>query len=305
MNYKKLRNTLYKLSNPRLLLAGIWKRVGTVVPDEPYLKVLFLLLMGRRLDLKNPKTFSEKLQWLKLFDRKLEYTKMVDKFAVKEFVAERIGNEYIIPTIGVYEKAEDIDWDKLPDQFVLKCTHNSGGLVICRDKTKLNKQTAIKKLNRGLNQDYFKIWREWPYKDVPPKIIVEKYIEPASTIKDLPDYKWYCFNGEPQYCQVIQDRSTNETIDFYDTDWNHQNFIGLNVKAKHATRPIARPANLAVQIRIAQELAKDIPFSRIDLYTISNKIYFGEITFYPMSGMGSFKPKDWDYKLGSWINLPK
>ena len=260
--------------------------------------------MRKKLNLKNPITFSEKLQWLKLYDRRPEYVKMVDKYAAKEYVAGIIGDDYIIPTLGVWDRPEDIDWESLPDQFVLKCTHDSGGLVICKDKSKLDKVAAIKKLNHGLKQEYFKVWREWPYKDVPKRIIAEKYISPEPDVKDLPDYKWYCFAGEPKYCQVIQDRTAHETIDFFDTGWNHQDFIGLNQEAVHADVLPERPGDLEDQIRVAKELSKAMPYARIDLFHTGEKTYFGEITLYPASGFGNFKPGQYNELLGAMLQLP-
>lgn len=294
----------YLFHKPRLLIAGIWRKVGRLVPDEPYLKIMFKILMGKKLNLNSPKTFCEKLQWLKLYDRRPEYVKMVDKYAVKEYVAGIVGEEYIIPTLGVWDRPEDIDWDSLPDQFVLKCTHDSGGLVICKDKSKLDKEAAIKKLNHGLKQDYYKVWREWPYKNVPKRIIGEKYISPAAEVKDLPDYKWYCFDGKPVYCQVIQNRSTQETIDFFDTEWNHQDFIGLNKDAVHSSVIPERPNDLEEQIRLARHLAKDMPYSRIDLFHTDENTYFGEITLYPASGFGRFIPEQYERMLGEMLHLP-
>lgn len=294
----------YLFNKPNKFFSILWRKVGFWVADEPYLKVQFRLLMGKRLNLMNPETFCEKLQWLKLYDRRPEYVTMVDKAAVKEYVAGIIGGDYVIPTLGVWEKPEDIDWKSLPDQFVLKCTHDSGGLVICRDKAKIDKVAAIKKLSKSLKRNYYKVWREWPYKEVPRRIIAEEYIEPASNLKDLPDYKWYCFNGEPKYCQVIQDRSSKETIDFFDTEWKHQEFIGFNPKAENAEIKPKRPDNLEKQIAIARLLSQDKPYSRIDLYTVGAKIYFGEITLYPMSGMGHIRPEKYDTILGQMIILP-
>jgi hypothetical protein len=268
--------------------------------------MLYRRIFNKKLDLENPKTFNEKLQWMKLYDRRPEYTMMVDKYAVKKYVADKIGEEYVIPTLGVWEKTEDIDWDKLPNKFVLKCTHDSGGLVICREKSNLDIEAAIKKLNASLKRDYYKAGREWPYKNVPRRIIAEKFIEVNPLVKDLPDYKWYCFNGEPIYCQVIQDRSSDETIDFFDKDWNHQDFVGMNPAAKPAKEEPQRPKNLDVQIRIARELSKDIPYARIDLYEIDGKTWFGEITLYPSSGTtGNFTPEQYNNILGELIKLPE
>ena len=292
------------INDPFKLLLSATVRFQKNIPDKWYLMVMFRSSLGYWPNLKHPKTFNEKLQWLKLYDRKPEYTTMVDKYTVKDYVAAIIGEEYIIPTLGVWDKPEDIEWDKLPSQFVLKCTHDSGGLVICRDKDTLDKAKAIDKLSKSLQHDYYLAGREWPYKDVPRRIIAEKYINPSPVGKDLADYKWYCFDGVPQFCQVIQDRNTKETIDFFDTDWNHQEFVGLNPDAGPATITPARPKNLGTQIEIAKKLSKDMPFSRIDLYEIGEKEYFGEITLYPASGFGAFKPDQYNKILGAMLTLP-
>ena len=278
------------------------------LPDTPYLKLLYRFKMGHRLDLKNPQTFTEKLQWLKLYNRKPEYTKMVDKYAVKEYVANIIGDEYIIPTLGVWDKPEDIDWDSLPNQFVLKTTHGGGGggVVICKDKTTFDKTTAISKLKESMASDIYSGLREWPYKNVTKRIIAEKFMAPEKSPapKDLPDYKFFCFNGEPKYCQVIRDRHTKETIDFYDMDWNHMPFVGLNPVARNGLTPVARPGNLDEMKEICRKLADSKSFVRVDLYVIDDKSYFGELTLYPASGMGAFTPSEWNGKLGDLLALP-
>lgn len=264
-------------------------------------------MMGSWINWKNPKTFTEKLQWLKLYNRRPEYTMMVDKYAVKKYVANIIGEEYIIPTLGVWDKPEDIDWDSLPNQFVLKTTHGGGGggVVICKDKTTFNKKEAVDKLNQSFKSDIYRELREWPYKNVQKRIIVEKFMAPkkSPTPKDLPDYKFFCFNGEPQYCQVIRDRHTKETIDFYDMDWNHQEFVGLNPVACNGLTPVARPGNLDEMKNICRKLADSKSFVRVDLYVIEDKSYFGELTLYPASGMGVFTPEEWNGKLGDLLTL--
>lgn len=285
------------------ILAWIWTKVGHMFSDETYLKVRFCLLTGKKLDLRNPQTFSEKLQWLKLYDRRPEYTKMVDKYAVKDYVAGIIGDEYVIPTLGVWDRPEDIEWEKLPNQFVLKTTHGGGslGVVICKDKTVFNREDAIKRLKKNMKGSDWRIQMEWPYKNVPRRIIAEKYIEPAPDMNDLTDYKFFCFGGEPKYCQVIQDRSATETIDFYDIDWHHQDFIGLNPAAIRSSIEQPKPINLNEQVSVARQLSKGIPFSRIDLYSCQGKVYFGEITLYPMGGFGSFNPPVWNKILGDYL----
>ena len=286
------------------------------LPDATYLKLLYRFRMGHRLDLKNPQTFTEKLQWLKLYNRKPEYTTMVDKYAVKQYVADIIGEEYIIPTLGVWDRPEDIDWDSLPNQFVLKTTHGGGGggVVICKDKATFDKTTAIAKLKESMASDIYSGLREWPYKDVPKRIIAEKFMAPEKSPapKDLPDYKFFCFNGEPHYCQVIRDRYTKETIDFYDMDWNHMPFVGLNPVARNGLTsvarngltPVARPGNLDEMKEICRKLADSKSFVRVDLYVIDDKSYFGELTLYPASGIGVFTPEEWNSKLGDLLTLP-
>lgn len=289
-------------------MASIISNFFRWLPDATYLKLLYRFKMGHRLNLKNPQTFTEKLQWLKLYNRKPEYTKMVDKYAVKEYVTKIIGEEYIIPTLGVWDKPEDIDWDSLPNQFVLKTTHGGGGggVVICKDKTTFDKASAIAKLKESMASDIYSGLREWPYKNVPKRIIVEKFMTPEKSPapNDLPDYKFFCFNGEPKCCQVIRDRHTKETIDFYDMDWNHMPFVGLNPVARNGLTPVIRPGNLDEMKEICRKLADSQSFVRVDLYVIDDKSYFGELTLYPASGMGVFTPSEWNGKLGDWLTLP-
>lgn len=279
------------------------------LPDEQYLKLRFRFKMGYWPNLKEPKTFVEKINWLKLHDRNPEYTKMVDKYQVKEYVAQKIGQEYIIPTLGVWKRPEDINFNVLPNQFVLKTTHGggSGGVVVCKDKKTFDKKKAINKLRDSLASDIYRNLREWPYKNVKKQIIAEKYMMPSDKADDptydLTDYKFYCFNGEPHYCQVIRDRNTKETIDFYDMEWNHMPFVGLNPVAKNGVEPVAKPVHLEQMKVICRRLSKDIKFSRIDLYVIDDKEYFGEITFYPAAGFGEFTPADWNERLGELIKL--
>ena len=296
------------------LIIALLVRIASIIPDRLYLKWLFRLKMGYKLNLDNPKTFSEKIQWLKLYNRKPEYTQMVDKFAVKEYVAKIIGEEHIIPTLDVWDKFEDINFDALPNQFVLKTTHGGGGggVVICRDKSRFDIQAAKKKLNKSLRHCIYKNLKEWPYKNVPRRIIAEEFIADKGH-DDLTDYKFYCFNGEPKYCQVIRDRNTIETIDFYDMEWNHMPFVGLVPVKKRMTdlvlangdNPVPKPVCLGEMAIVCRKLSRNLPFSRIDLYVVDHKIYFGEITFFPASGFGCFEPSEWDVTLGHLITLPQ
>lgn len=273
--------------------------------DEEYLKKCFKACMGEDLHVDNPKTFNEKLQWLKLYDRKPEYTMMVDKYKVREYIKEKLGEEYLIPLLGVWDKAEDIDFDKLPNQFVLKCNHNSGlGMYICKDKSKLTQKeikVIQKNLTKGLQQDYYLTGREWPYKNVPRKIIAEKYMEDETG--QLRDYKFYCFNGEPKIIMINSDRELGKTkADYFDMDFN---WLDLKWGYEHAVVKPLKPTNFEKMKELAVILSKDIPELRVDFYEVDNKIYFGELTFFDGSGFDKIEPREWDKKLGDWIELPK
>lgn len=297
----------YLIYNRAQFCDSIVKNFLGFLPDKIYLSLRYRCIMGHKIDWKNPKTFTEKIQWLKVYNRKPEYTIMVDKHAVKKYVADRIGEEYIIPTLYVWDKPEDIEWDILPNEFVLKTTHGGGGcgVIICKDKKSFDKQGAISKLRSSFNSEIYPNLREWPYKNVPKRIIAEKLLKPIVSLPsdDLSDYKFYCFNGEPKYCQVIRNRHSKETIDFYDMDWKHQEFVGLNPIVRNGDIPVARPKHLDNMVKICRELAKNIPFIRVDLYEIDDKEYFGELTFFPASGFGSFTPEKWQYELGKLINI--
>ena len=273
-----------------------------LIPDKLYLQMLYRRVLDKKLDLKTPKTFNEKLQWLKLYDRRPDYTIMVDKYAVKQYVADIIGEEYIIPTLGVWDRPEEIDWNKLPEQFVLKCTHDSGGLVICRNKSQLDKSMALKKLDDSLKCDYYKVGREWPYKNVPRRIIAEKYIGEDSSI-DLKDYKFFCFNGKVKCFKVDFNRYTNHKANYYDINYRVMPF-GETACPPDFKEKICIPENISDMIRLAEKLSVGCSFIRADFYNINGRIYFGEITLYPASGFGSFTLDEVDYTLGSWMELP-
>lgn len=289
--------------NPFELLLYLTFRYQKHVPDKLYLKVMFKSIMGYWPDFKHPKTFNEKLQWLKLYDRRPEYTTMVDKYAVKKYVAAKIGEQYIIPTLGVWDNPEDIEWEKLPNQFVLKCTHDSGGLVICQNKLKLDKEAAKEKLRKSLLTDYYLNGREWPYKNVPRRIIAEKYIESAPNTNDLPDYKFFCFNGEIKFLKVDFGRFVEHHANYYDLQMNLLPF-GECVCLPVPQKVINKPLCFDEMIMIAEKLSKGMPFLRVDLYNVGEKIYFGELTFFPASGFGKFDPFEYDKKLGDLISLP-
>lgn len=272
--------------------------------DEDFLKKAYRIRMGGSLNLKNPQSFNEKLQWLKLYDRRPEYTTMVDKYAVKKYVADRIGEQYIIPTIGVWERFEDIDFDMLPSQFVLKCTHDSGGLAICRDKSKFDIESAKKKINRSLKRNYYYSGREWPYKNVPRKIIAEQFMEDKNS-KYLKDYKFFCFDGEVKFLYLSEGLDNHATahISYVTLDWKQAPFYRNDYKPFDVLPP--KPVNFDKMIQLAEVLSKDIPFVRVDFYEINEKVYFGELTFFTGSGFTKFIPNEWDSKLGEYIRLPE
>lgn len=273
--------------------------------DERYLKMVYKSLTGENINLREPKTFIEKIQWLKIHDHQKRYVELVDKISVKAYVKELIGEDYIIPTLGVWENAESIQPDSLPSKFVLKCNHDSGSVTICHDKETFDFSAARKKLDQCLHKDASRWAREWPYQFVERRIFAETLLEnPKCPDADLLDYKVYCFNGEPTYCQVISDRTTTEKIDFFDMNWIHQPFIGLNPNVKNSEKTIERPRTLNEMKEISTILSRDIPFSRIDFYDIEGKLLFGEITLYPYAGFGEFKPSEWNRKLGDLIKLP-
>lgn len=278
------------------------KGLTNIIPDKLYLKILYKCRVGKKINLKEPITFNEKLQWLKLYDRKDIYTTMVDKYEVKEYVANMIGEDYIIPTLGVYDKFEDIDFDKLPNQFVLKCTHDSGGIIICKDKEKFDVDNAKKIINKHLKNNYYYWGREWPYKNVKPRIIIEPYMEDKK-YKELVDYKIMCFNGKAKMEFTCTERFSQGTlkVTFFDLEWNK---LPFERKYKASDKKIEKPVNFKKMIELSEKLSKDITFVRIDWYEINGKLYFGEMTFYPGSGCEKFYPEEWDYNVGKLMKLP-
>lgn len=300
----KIQTAINQLKNNRgEFMASIIQNFFTWLPDSIYLKLLFRFKMGKPLNLKNPKTFNEKLQWLKLYNRKPEYTTMVDKYAVKQYVANIIGEEHIILTLGVWDKFDDIDFSSLPDQFVLKTTHGGGGggVVICRDKQTFDKAAAKQKLESSMKSDIYKSLREWPYKNVKKRIIAEKYMTDSKG--KLNDYKFFCFNGEPKFCQVIAGRETdNTTIDWYDLEWNLQNFQEPKQYA-HSEKVHEKPSKFDDMVRFAKHLSSGKPFLRVDFYCINTQVFFGELTFFPTSGFGHFEPEEMAVTIGNYLEL--
>ena len=279
------------------------ERLLRLLPDKLYISLLYRKNVGRWPSLSHPCTFTEKLQWLKLHDRNPLYSILVDKHAVKPYISNKIGSEHVIPTLAVWNTVDEINPDVLPKGFVLKWNHDSGSIFICRDKSSFDLERAKRKLSLGQRRNGFWYGREWPYKNITPCILAEQLLVDSDHPNDLIDYKFYCFNGEPAYCQVIRDRHVKETIDFYDMDWNHQEFVGLNPKAPNGSTPVAKPVTLDLMKGICKQLSHDIPFVRIDLYEVDGKVSFGEMTFYPASGFGRFTPSVWDERLGDMIHL--
>ena len=272
--------------------------IGRKIPDKLYLKIQYRIYMGKKLNLKNPKSYNEKLQWLKLYNRRKEYVSMADKYDVREYVRKHIGEEYLIPCYGVWERFDDIDFDKLPEQFVLKCTHDSGSVIICKDKSSFDKQKAKEKLERKMKLNLYWGSREWVYRDLKPRIIAEKYMEDSKT-QELRDYKFFCFDGKAEMLFVATDRPYDTRFDFFDRDFNN-----LHIKNGHenATKKIEKPECFDEMKQLADRLSEGFPHVRIDFYEVDGKVYFGEFTFFHFCGIIPFEPEEWDYKLGEKID---
>jgi hypothetical protein len=272
--------------------------------DIRFLKRKFKAIMGRDLNLDTPETFNEKLQWLKMHDRKQKYTVMVDKYLVRQYIAEQLGEKYLIPLLGVWEGPDEIDFDALPNQFVLKCTHNSGlGMCICKDKSVLDVQAVKRELEKGLKQNYYLTGREWPYKDIPRRIIAEEYLQDQLSNEGLADYKFFCFNGNVDCVMVCIGRQTGNTkFYFFNKDWE---LLRINKSGKEAPAgfSLKRPDEIDKMFAIAGKLSMGIPFIRVDLYECNHKIYFGELTLYPQSGFDLNLLPETDLYFGGLIHI--
>lgn len=286
----------------RLVYKGV-KPWNHLLSDRFFLTLQYRIVCNEKPNLSTPINFSEKLQWLKLYNHKELYTLLVDKIEAKKWVAERIGKEYIIETLKVWDKAEDLSFDELPERFVLKCSHNSGGVTVCTDKAVLNKDSLVKEYKRLLKENYYYAGREWPYKNVKPRILAERFVtENPNT--PLTDYKFYCFNGEPRFLYISQtDPEHKDTpITYLDTNWTLTPFQRKN---HSLLEPLPqRPDNLEEMLGICRTLSSGIPFVRVDLYNIEGKVYFSEMTFFPASGYNTFEPEEWDRKIGDYLALP-
>lgn len=281
-------------------------RIYDWMPDKAYLKMMYRLKMNKKLDLSNPQTLNEKLQWLKLYDRKPEYTMMVDKYAVRKYIADKLGEEYLIPLLGVWNDPSEIDFDKLPDQFVLKCNHNSGlGMCICKDKSSLDIKKVKKDLSKGLKQNYYKHGREWPYKDVPRKIIAEKYMTDSDHSNSFTDYKFYCFNGRVDCVLMCIGRNTGNTkFYFFDKQWNLKRYNKLGRMAPEGFT-LPKPPYIDEMFDIAKKLSVGFPYVRVDLYSTEDHVYFGELTLFPDSGFDANRMPEIDKMFGDMVILNK
>jgi hypothetical protein len=291
--YKKV----FRSKNFRLKLLKFLR----FVPDSLMLKIEYKIKFKKSLNLRNPKTFNEKLQWLKLHNRKDVFTTMVDKYAVKDYVSNIIGEDFVIKTLGVWDRFEDINFDSLPDQFVLKCNHDSGSVIVCRDKTVFDKQKAKAVLSEGLKRNGYYAGREWPYKNVKPCILAEEFIEDGDNVC-LPVYKIFCFNGEARIIQTIQnDKQPNESVDYFDRSWN---LLELKQDYPNSITPFSKPEKLDEMLSLAEKLSNNESFLRVDFYIANEKLYFSEFTFFTDSGFGEFYPSNWDEIMGEWLVLP-
>lgn len=296
-----IKKIFHCIIHPKIaILYIVNSKIGWKLKDKTYLKIMYRIKIGRKLNLKNPTTFNEKLQWLKIHDRNPKYTNLVDKVAVRDYIKEMIGEEYLIPILGVYDNFDDIDFDTLPNQFVIKCNHDSGGVAICKDKATFDIEKARDKINHSLKKNYYYNGREYPYKNIKPKVVIEAYMEDQKE-KELIDYKIMCFNGIPQMSFTCSERYKDGLkVTFFDLDWNKLPFERHYPASKV---DIKRPKNYDKMLEFSTKLSKNIPFVRVDWYEINGRLYFGELTFYPGSGMEEFNPEYWDEKIGRLIDL--
>jgi len=304
---KTIERIKYVVTHPKALVSAYLKRsyIYKHMDDELAIRLMYWHLLGKRLNLNPPTTFNERMQWLKLHDHNPKYTTMADKYEAKSYAASIIGEKYIVPNYGVWKRAEEIEWENLPNQFVLKCNHGYGGLtgmVICKDKNILNKDLAIKRLNKALKRNYFYTGREWPYKNIKPLILAEKFLG-----DNLQDFRVYCFNGEPKlvysYKNVAQEDGTKphlSSCDIFDCNWNPMPFHQKTLPCGN----VERPQHLQEMLNISKKLSSGIPFLRVDFYE-GEQLYLGELTFFPGGGMSVYYPNEWDEILGSWITLPE
>ncbi|PFG04477.1 ATP-grasp fold amidoligase family protein [Bacillus sp. es.034] len=295
------RKIIKILQNPGNMLFSLgYRGFFNWMPDKFYLKMIYRSRLKRKLNLKAPKTYNEKLQWLKLHDKNPAYTKLVDKYEVRKYIKHEIGEEYLVPLLGVYEDVDQIEFNSLPEKFVLKCTHDSGGVIVCTDKSVLNIQEVKKQLKERMKKNYYWSGRENPYKEIKPRIIVEKFMMDKKE-EELKDYKFFCFNGEPKALFIASERSTGNTkFDFFDMDFNHLPFMQ---HYPNSNNDIKKPSRFDEMIELSKALSKRFPHVRIDFYEVNGRLYFGEYTFYHFSGFRRFEPERYDKLFGDWLQL--
>ncbi|MBY7144602.1 glycosyl transferase [Virgibacillus sp. NKC19-3] len=296
----KIKNTLKKIGVVRY----IYYKYN--FSDKKFIKKYYKKRVGKEVNLKNPTEFSDKLQWLKLYWHNSSAKICADKYEVRNMVDKKIGSEFLNELYDVYNSVEEINLNKLPNSFILKATHSSGYNFVCKDKNAVDWKAQFKELRKWFKVNYFWNTREWVYKNIKPRIICERFLSEGEGETSLTDYKIYCFNGTPRYCQVIRDRGSEGsegTIDFFDTEWNHMEFTGLQ-RLPHSTVTIQEPDRYGEMLELAKKLSQEFPFVRVDLYYVNGKIYFGELTFFPQSGFGTFDPPEWNRKIGDLIRLP-
>lgn len=292
--------------NPKVLGNVIMYRTARLWPHDLYLKILYRILVGKKLNLKNPQTLGDKLNWLKLYYHKKVFTTMVDKYEVKQFVRERIGDKYVVPCYGVWDSPDSIEWDKLPEKFVLKCTHDSGSFIVCKDKKTFDKEAAIRKLKKCQTKEYYWGTREWPYKNVKRRVIAEQYIDGLGK-DDSIEYKVTCMNGEVKFVTVCkgpahQALELRKNDHFTPKEWKRLDWWTFYEPSR---TDYERPVFMDEMVELCEKLAKDVPYLRVDWYVTDGKIYFGEMTFYTWAGFLVFNPDNWDSILGSWMTLPE
>lgn len=293
------------LSNPAFcfpLVASyklIWIILAKLLSDEQYIKLRFRYVFHKPCNLNNPLTFNEKLNWMKLYERDPKYTLMANKYLVKDYVRRIIGDVYVVPNYGCWKSFKEIEFDSLPNQFVLKATHDSSGATICKDKFTFDKRTAKSKFDKCLKRNYFYLAREWVYKDVEPMIIADMLLD-DNTGSELTDYKFWCFNGEPKV-MYITNKGEHIYENFYDMNYN---VLDIDHGFPRRLPEYQKPKEFELMKELAAKLSAGISFVRIDFFDVNGKVYFGEYTFYDWGGFGKFKDDNWDIKLGSWIKLP-
>lgn len=279
----------------------IIRKIGKFLPDHIYIEIQYFYHFKKFVRFDNPKSFNEKLQWLKLYDRNPDYVKLVDKFEVRKHISTTGGDNYLIPLIGAYDSVEDIRWETLPNKFVLKCTHGSGSNIICNDKGTLNRQKTIKQLIKWMRRNWFWYGREWPYRNVEPRIICEQFLSDGENVPC--DYKVLCFEGSARLIEYHKDRFGEHTQDFYDRTWALTSISQKGIPSSFS--PVEKPKLLSLMLDLSEQLAHNIPHVRVDWYIFKDRLYFGEMTFFDSSGFQKFEPEFYDYLLGSWLDLSK